>query len=58
MSALRGIIGPLMDKSQEHEAKTQALLKDIDSRGTPGAVAATPPAAEPTTDERPLNAAD
>jgi NAD(P)-dependent dehydrogenase (short-subunit alcohol dehydrogenase family) len=59
MSALRGIIGPLMDRLQEREAKTQALLKDIDSRATRGAVAPPPPTAtEPATDERPLNAAD
>jgi NAD(P)-dependent dehydrogenase (short-subunit alcohol dehydrogenase family) len=40
VSALRGIINPLFDKHQEREAKTQALLKDIDARagsGTPAA---------------------
>lgn len=52
VSALRGIINPLLDKRQEREAKTQALLKDIDSRANPG----TAPDAEPA--ERPLNAAD
>lgn len=51
MSALRGIIGPLMDKRQEREAKTQALLADIDSRGTG-------PSPTEAPDERPLNAAD
>jgi NAD(P)-dependent dehydrogenase (short-subunit alcohol dehydrogenase family) len=55
VSALRGIINPLLDKRQEREAKTQALMKDIDSRATAG----TTPAAEPVADgERPLNAAD
>jgi NAD(P)-dependent dehydrogenase (short-subunit alcohol dehydrogenase family) len=55
VSALRGIINPLLDKRQEREAKTQALMKDIDSRATAG----TTPAAKPVADgERPLNAAD
>lgn len=55
VSALRGIINPVLDKLQEREAKTQALMKDIDSRANPGAS----PPAEPAADaERPLNAAD
>jgi NAD(P)-dependent dehydrogenase (short-subunit alcohol dehydrogenase family) len=54
VSALRGIINPVLDKLQEREAKTQALMKDIDSRATAGTI----PAAEPVADERPLNAAD
>jgi NAD(P)-dependent dehydrogenase (short-subunit alcohol dehydrogenase family) len=58
MSALRGIIGPLMDKRQEREAKTQALMKDIDSRSVPGAAPASPAPAPVRDDERPLNAAD
>jgi NAD(P)-dependent dehydrogenase (short-subunit alcohol dehydrogenase family) len=51
VSALRGIINPVLDKLQEREAKTQALMKDIDSR----AAAGTTPAADA---ERPLNASD
>ncbi|HXF31484.1 MAG TPA: short-chain dehydrogenase/reductase [Solirubrobacterales bacterium] len=47
VSALRGIINPVLDKLQEREAKTQALMKDIDSRGRAG---------EPA--ERPVNAPD
>ncbi len=55
VSALRGIINPLLDKRQEREAKTQALMKDIDSRATAG----TTTVAEPVADgDRPLNAAD
>jgi NAD(P)-dependent dehydrogenase (short-subunit alcohol dehydrogenase family) len=55
VSALRGIINPLLDRRQEREAKTQALMKDIDSRASAG----TNLAAEPIADgERPLNAAD
>jgi NAD(P)-dependent dehydrogenase (short-subunit alcohol dehydrogenase family) len=55
VSALRGIINPVLDKLQEREAKTQALMKDIDSRANLGAT----PAAEPAADgERPLNADD
>jgi NAD(P)-dependent dehydrogenase (short-subunit alcohol dehydrogenase family) len=54
VSALRGIINPVLDKLQEREAKTQALMKDIDSRAKAG----TPPAASATEApaERPLNA--
>jgi NAD(P)-dependent dehydrogenase (short-subunit alcohol dehydrogenase family) len=53
VSALRGIINPVLDKLQEREAKTQALMKDIDSRANLGAT----PAAEAAADgERPLNA--
>jgi NAD(P)-dependent dehydrogenase (short-subunit alcohol dehydrogenase family) len=51
VSALRGIINPLLDKRQEREAKTQALMKDIDARAT----GATPAA---STNERPVNAPD
>jgi NAD(P)-dependent dehydrogenase (short-subunit alcohol dehydrogenase family) len=51
VSALRGIINPLLDKRQEREAKTQALMKDIDAR----AMGATPAA---STNERPVNAPD
>ncbi len=56
VSALRGIINPVLDRLQEREAKTQALMKDIDSRVTAG----TPPAASATEApaERPLNADD
>ena len=32
VSALRGLINPLLDKRIEREAKTQALLRDIDAR--------------------------
>jgi NAD(P)-dependent dehydrogenase (short-subunit alcohol dehydrogenase family) len=56
VSALRGIINPVLDKLQEREAKTQALMKDIDSRAAAGATpvaSASEPAAE-----RPLNADD
>src|SRR6201999_2085258 len=31
-SAFRGLINPLIDKRQERDAKTQALLRDIDAR--------------------------
>ena len=54
VSALRGIVNPLIDKRQERDARTQALLKDVDARAT----AAATPAPEPVADERPLNAAD
>jgi NAD(P)-dependent dehydrogenase (short-subunit alcohol dehydrogenase family) len=58
VSALRGIINPLLDKRQEREAKTQALMKDIDSRSVPGAAPASPTPAPVPDDERPLNAPD
>lgn len=32
VSALRGLINPLLDKRQERDARTQALLRDIDAR--------------------------
>jgi NAD(P)-dependent dehydrogenase (short-subunit alcohol dehydrogenase family) len=32
VSALRGIVNPLIDKRQERDARTQALLADIDAR--------------------------
>jgi NAD(P)-dependent dehydrogenase (short-subunit alcohol dehydrogenase family) len=32
VSALRGIVNPLIDKRQERDAKTQALLKEVDDR--------------------------
>jgi NAD(P)-dependent dehydrogenase (short-subunit alcohol dehydrogenase family) len=54
ISAFRGLINPVLDKRQERDAKTQALLADIDARAMAGA----PAAAEPATEERPLNAAD
>ena len=34
VSALRGLINPLIDKRQERDARTQALLKDVDARAT------------------------
>jgi NAD(P)-dependent dehydrogenase (short-subunit alcohol dehydrogenase family) len=33
-SAFRGLINPLLDKRTEREAKTQALIKEIDERAT------------------------
>jgi NAD(P)-dependent dehydrogenase (short-subunit alcohol dehydrogenase family) len=57
ISAFRGLINPILDKRQERDAKTQALLADIDARAMAGAPAATPEP-EPEPDERPLNAAD
>jgi hypothetical protein len=54
VSALRGIVNPLIDKRQERDARTQALLKDVDDRAT----ASPAPNADATPDERPLNAAD
>jgi NAD(P)-dependent dehydrogenase (short-subunit alcohol dehydrogenase family) len=54
ISALRGIINPLIDKRQERDAQTQGLLKEIDDRAAAGAI----PAAEPVADERPVNAPD
>ena len=61
VSALRGIINPVLDKLQEREAKTQALMADIDSRavaGTSEASTGASSAAEPVADERPVNATD
>jgi hypothetical protein len=34
VSAFRGLINPLIDKRQERDARTQALLADIDARST------------------------
>jgi NAD(P)-dependent dehydrogenase (short-subunit alcohol dehydrogenase family) len=34
VSALRGIVNPLIDRRQERDARTQALLKEIDDRAT------------------------
>jgi NAD(P)-dependent dehydrogenase (short-subunit alcohol dehydrogenase family) len=48
VSALRGIINPLLDKRQEREAKTQALMADIDARAAAGT--------KPDAGERPVNA--
>jgi hypothetical protein len=31
VSALRGLINPLLDRRMESDAKTQALLRDIDA---------------------------
>jgi hypothetical protein len=33
-SAFRGLINPLIDKRQERDARTQALLRDIDARSS------------------------
>jgi NAD(P)-dependent dehydrogenase (short-subunit alcohol dehydrogenase family) len=48
VSALRGIINPVLDKMQEREAKTQALMADIDARAKTGT--------KPDAGERPVNA--
>jgi NAD(P)-dependent dehydrogenase (short-subunit alcohol dehydrogenase family) len=55
VSALRGIINPVLDKLQEREAKTQALMADIDSRANPGAKPGGD-AASTDAGERPVNA--
>ena len=52
VSALRGIINPLLDKLQEREAKTQALMADIDA----AAIAGTSAASDADAGERPVNA--
>jgi NAD(P)-dependent dehydrogenase (short-subunit alcohol dehydrogenase family) len=56
VSALRGIINPVLDKLQEREAKTQALLADIDSRANPGTKPDAGAASTADPDERPVNA--
>jgi NAD(P)-dependent dehydrogenase (short-subunit alcohol dehydrogenase family) len=33
VSALRGIVNPLLDKRMEHDGKIAALIRDVDSRG-------------------------
>ncbi|HUC07130.1 MAG TPA: short-chain dehydrogenase/reductase [Solirubrobacterales bacterium] len=42
VSALRGIVNPLLDKRMENDAKTQALIRDLDAKAVDAGKASSP----------------